>query len=631
MSTEDDISEVIYVDADDTRTVQPSGRSRPLLTVAIAGVTGPPGLSGLPGEDGDDTFGMPGPPGPAGPTGGSGIQGPPGTQGQQGDDGDEGWPGPPGPPAPAIALANFSALLSPAYLTPAFARMMFTAPAVNAGGYFSNTTAQWTPPSGPVVLSCSLVVSCFEVGPVVLLLGVFKDDVQIASGSTIVQGDGSAAAASVSVVDVTTGSSVYEVRAYVAGLQGGWVQTQLIGTAFSGTIAPPITGPTGLQGPAGANGAAGAAGAAGVQGSSVVGLPGEDADDYGWPIPGTAGAPGAQGIQGTQGAGVPGPPGDDADDYGWPIPGTAGSPGASGSAGATGSAGSTGSVGMPGQTGEDADDYGWPIPGTPGTAGAAGAAGATGAAGTGQPGIAGDDGDDAYTIFGMQGAMGPQGVPGASGIPLVTTAMGLPPPSYGLQGLSAFVTDAVAPLAVSAGAPVGVGGGSNFVPVFCDGINWIIWGGVGLGVGVSSTGAATLGTLANISDPTTDAPTRAGILFVIDGGGSVISTGVKGYIEIPFACTILRATTLADQSGSIVVDIRKCSYANFNPGTHPVAADTICSSTPPTLSTAYSAQDTVLSGWATQFLAGDVVGFNVNSATTVTRVTISLLVAKSSV
>src|SRR3990167_10364308 len=50
------------------------------------------------------------------------------------------------------------------------------------------------------------------------------------------------------------------------------------------------------------------------------------------------------------------------------------------------------------------------------------------------------------------------------------------------------------------------------------------------------------------------------ITYVIDGGGSVISTGIKGDLEIPFGCTITRATLVADQTGSIVIDIWKDTY-----------------------------------------------------------------------
>jgi hypothetical protein len=120
------------------------------------------------------------------------------------------------------------------------------------------------------------------------------------------------------------------------------------------------------------------------------------------------------------------------------------------------------------------------------------------------------------------------------------------------------------------------------------------------------------------------APETATIQFVIDGGGSVITTGVKGYIEIPFACQILGVRMLADVSGSIVVDIWKDTYANYPP----VDADSITASAVPTISSATKSEDVTLTGWTKSIVAGDILGFNVDSATTVTRVTVSLTVRR---
>lgn len=115
------------------------------------------------------------------------------------------------------------------------------------------------------------------------------------------------------------------------------------------------------------------------------------------------------------------------------------------------------------------------------------------------------------------------------------------------------------------------------------------------------------------------------ITYVIDGGGAAITTGLKGYLEIPFACTIDRWTLLADQSGSIVVDIWKDSYANAPP----LIADVITASAKPTISTATKAQSTTLTGWTATIAAGDVLAFNVNSVTGIQRVTLSLRVRKT--
>lgn len=113
--------------------------------------------------------------------------------------------------------------------------------------------------------------------------------------------------------------------------------------------------------------------------------------------------------------------------------------------------------------------------------------------------------------------------------------------------------------------------------------------------------------------------------FIIDGGGIVITTGQKGHLEIPFNCTITGWTILAEQSGSIVIDIWKDTYASFPP----TVADTITGTEKPTLSSAQKNQDLSLSSWTTSVTAGDILAFNVDSITTLTRVVVSLRVTKT--
>jgi hypothetical protein len=110
------------------------------------------------------------------------------------------------------------------------------------------------------------------------------------------------------------------------------------------------------------------------------------------------------------------------------------------------------------------------------------------------------------------------------------------------------------------------------------------------------------------------------INFVIDGGGSVISTGIAGYLQVPFDCQILEWTLLADTTGSIVVDIWKDTYANYPP----IDADSITAATTPTITTADKNTSSTLTGWTTTITSGDVLAFNVDSVTTLTKVTIVL-------
>jgi hypothetical protein len=112
------------------------------------------------------------------------------------------------------------------------------------------------------------------------------------------------------------------------------------------------------------------------------------------------------------------------------------------------------------------------------------------------------------------------------------------------------------------------------------------------------------------------------ITLIIDGGGSAITTGVKADLYIPFACTITAATLLADQTGSIVIDVWIDTYGNFPP----TDADSITASSPPTITSSVKSQDATLSGWTTAIAAGDTLRFNVDSVSTIERVTLALTV-----
>lgn len=115
------------------------------------------------------------------------------------------------------------------------------------------------------------------------------------------------------------------------------------------------------------------------------------------------------------------------------------------------------------------------------------------------------------------------------------------------------------------------------------------------------------------------------IVYVIDGGGQTITTGVAGDLFIPFGFTINEYTLLADQTGSIVVDIWEDTYGNFPP----TVADTITGSAKPTITSSNKAQSSTLTGWQTTFPPNMCFRFNVDSVTTLTRVTLTLKITKT--
>lgn len=130
----------------------------------------------------------------------------------------------------------------------------------------------------------------------------------------------------------------------------------------------------------------------------------------------------------------------------------------------------------------------------------------------------------------------------------------------------------------------------------------------------------TSGTL--VTTLKTAARTR-GITFAIDGGGLVLTSGVKADVYVPYACTITAATMLADQTGSVTVDIKKCAYGSF-PGS---LASITASSAPAITAGNQKSQDTTLSSWTTSISAGDVLEFEITGTpTSITRLNLTLTV-----
>jgi hypothetical protein len=118
---------------------------------------------------------------------------------------------------------------------------------------------------------------------------------------------------------------------------------------------------------------------------------------------------------------------------------------------------------------------------------------------------------------------------------------------------------------------------------------------------------------------------EAAVVWVIDGGGSAISTGVSGYLSVPFNCSIDAAEVIADQSGSIKIDIWMDSIGNYPP----TDADTITGGNEPEISAGTTYYSSALSGWTRTLPKYCNLGFNVDSCTTITKATLTLYVSKA--
>ena len=118
-----------------------------------------------------------------------------------------------------------------------------------------------------------------------------------------------------------------------------------------------------------------------------------------------------------------------------------------------------------------------------------------------------------------------------------------------------------------------------------------------------------------------DFPVRTiAVPFIVDGGGSVITTGSKGYVVLPINCTLKSWELLADVTGSIVVDVKRANFTAF-----PTTASITGTDKPTLVAAQKNSNGGPLINWtAASMVAGDVLEFNVDSAATVKRLLVSL-------
>jgi hypothetical protein len=145
------------------------------------------------------------------------------------------------------------------------------------------------------------------------------------------------------------------------------------------------------------------------------------------------------------------------------------------------------------------------------------------------------------------------------------------------------------------------------------------------GGGASGSGGSLAGIAADVQN---------GVIgLTVDGGGAAPATGHKGYIQVPYTGTIVGWAVVADQSGSLTLEIDK--HASAVPPAAPTrpntSSDKISASAPVSLSSAASASvgTSGVSTWTIAVNQWDVFGFNLTAATTVQRFTVTLFIQRS--
>ena len=106
--------------------------------------------------------------------------------------------------------------------------------------------------------------------------------------------------------------------------------------------------------------------------------------------------------------------------------------------------------------------------------------------------------------------------------------------------------------------------------------------------------------------------------YVIDSGSLPMQVGDKGKLTIDVTGVIENIRVLADQTGDIVLDIGKASFADYPNFNSITAAQRV------QLSNSNKYFDDVLNNWTTTITAGDILRFDVISVNQIRRLLISL-------
>lgn len=114
--------------------------------------------------------------------------------------------------------------------------------------------------------------------------------------------------------------------------------------------------------------------------------------------------------------------------------------------------------------------------------------------------------------------------------------------------------------------------------------------------------------------------------FLIAGGGSAITAGIKGWLGVDDPYFITGIELLADAAGTFQLDIQRTNFTTTPPPAVPTFASIIGSGTVPALTAlTRTYQDNQLLSWSSrQLLPDDIVQFDVTLAGSATLVLVKI-------
>jgi hypothetical protein len=111
--------------------------------------------------------------------------------------------------------------------------------------------------------------------------------------------------------------------------------------------------------------------------------------------------------------------------------------------------------------------------------------------------------------------------------------------------------------------------------------------------------------------------------LTVDGAGSVITPGIKGYLILPYDAIIIGWDIIGNTVGNCEIDIWRGTSYNI-----PTVANTIAGTQLPKLISQQINNNNNLSTWTTALNIYDVIAFNVISADTVSRINVIIKIIK---
>jgi len=383
---------------------------------------------------------------------------------------------------------------------------------------------------------------------------------------------------------------------------------------------------SGTSGISGWSGISGASAWSGVSGFSGITLDSGYSGESGWSgLSGWSGTySGASGISGTSGysseSGTSGRSGFSA------TSGTSGISGFSGDigpAGTSGQSGYSGAIGGSGYSGVEGSS-GFSGTSTSGWSGNSGTSAWSGTAGsTGTSGYSGFSGKQGYS-----GAVGSQGTSGYTGMSGTSGANG----ASGTSAWSGFSGVGTSGYSGPSGGS-GTSGRSGWSGIS----GYSAWSGVSGATGdMGYSGYSGLTLLSGYSGATGSGTSGASgaagtwtgtdtITYVLDGGQYPISNGIKGTLWFSFPFTINDWIVLADQEGSIELDVWRSTYAGYPAN----STNSICGTNVPAIIDAQKARALSMAGWTTTVAADSALTIYVTSCSAITRCTLILKITRT--